>query len=108
MNEFCEPPVEVDIAIDPSGLPVLTRISANYQNSKQSFRTTTTLEIPAINRRIAPVKPQPAKKTISATALHKLEAKRQREELRKIRNQQERKRYQRHHEPGPPPLPTAA
>jgi hypothetical protein len=97
VSEFCEPPVEVDIAIDPSGLPVLTRISANYQNSKQSFRTTTTLEIPAINRRIAPVKPSPAKKTISATALHKLEAKRQREELRKIRNQQERKRHQRHH-----------
>jgi hypothetical protein len=95
-TEACAPPVEVSVSIDPSGLPVLTRVSATYQHPKRSIAVTTTLEIPAINGPFAPVKPPPANKTIGAAALRKFEEKRVTKALRKLRRQA-RKRHPKPH-----------
>lgn len=95
-NEFCQPTVDVSLSIDPSGLPVRGSVSATYQNSKRTITTSSSLEVLAINFPFTPLKPPPAKQTISDTALHKLELKRLGEKLRKLNQQQARKHHKKH------------
>jgi hypothetical protein len=92
-GEFCQPVVNVSLSIDPSGLPVDATVSATYHNSKRTITTSSSEEILAINFPFTPLKPPPAKQTISDAALHKLELKRLGEKLRKLKQQQARKRH---------------
>jgi hypothetical protein len=95
-NEFCRPIVDVSLSIDPSGLPVRENTSATYQNSKRTITTSSSLEVLAINFPFKPLKPPPAKQTISAAALRKFESKRLGEKLRKLKQQQAHKRHKKH------------
>jgi hypothetical protein len=92
-NEFCQPTVDVSLSIDPSGLPVRGSVSATYQNSKRTITTSSSEEVLAVNFPFTPLKPPPAKQTISDVALHKIELKRLGEKLRKLKQQQARKRH---------------
>jgi hypothetical protein len=80
-EQDCSKPVQLDLAVSPSGLPLLLRVSADYLDSGQPVSVTSTTEILAIDFRFAPLVPPPAKKTISAAALRKLESERVRKEL---------------------------
>jgi hypothetical protein len=95
-NEFCQPTVDVSLSIDPSGLPVRGSVSATYQNSKRTITTFISQEISSINFRFVPLQAPPAKQMISAAALRKLESKRLGEKLRKLKQQQARKRHKKH------------
>lgn len=95
-HEFCQPTVDVSLSIAPSGVPARASVSATYHDSKRTITTSSSLEVLAINFPFMPLKPPPAKQTISDTALHKLELKRLSEKLRKLKQQQARKHHKKH------------
>lgn len=84
-EEFCNPTIDVALSIEPSGLPLLTTVSASYRNSKRTVNSTTSLEVPAINLPFARLKPPPAKRIITAAALRKFESERLRKRLGKLK-----------------------
>jgi hypothetical protein len=71
-EKACPEPVQIDLALAPSGLPVRVDLSANYLRSNEAVTTTTITEILATNFRFPKLKPPPAKRTISAAALQGL------------------------------------
>jgi hypothetical protein len=91
-DEFCQPVVNVSLSIDPSGVPVRASVSTTYHNSKRTITTLSSEEITAIDFPFTPLKPPPAKQTISEAALRKLQLKRLGEKLRKLKREQAHKR----------------
>ncbi len=71
-EKACPAPVQVDLALAPSGLPVRVDVSANYSRSNEAVSATSTTEILATNFPFSALKPPPARRTIGAAALQRL------------------------------------
>lgn len=79
----CQEPVQLNLAIAPSGLPVRVNVRANYLKSGQTIATSSTTQVLASNFRFSALKPPPAKQTISAGAFRRFESARLSKELEK-------------------------
>lgn len=95
LEKECPEPVQVDLAIAPSGLPVRVSVSATYPISRQS--TTSTTQILASNFHFSALKPPPARKTISAAALRRFQSAQLRKELEKYKKHHRRERGKKPH-----------
>ncbi len=72
LGEECPQPVRVELAIAPSGLPIEVEVSTGYTKAGKTITTSSTTRILATNFHFTPLKPPPAKRTISQAALRRL------------------------------------
>jgi hypothetical protein len=88
-EKACPAPVQVDLDLAPSGLPVRVDVSANYSRSNEAVSATSTTEILATNFPFPVLKPPPAKRTISAAALQRFHSAQLSKELKKLKKRRE-------------------
>jgi hypothetical protein len=85
LEKTCSEPVQIDLALAPSGLPVRVDINANYRSASEAVSTTTVTEILATNFPFPKLKPPPVKRTISAAALQRFRTAQASKELEKLK-----------------------
>jgi len=91
LEKECPQPVQVDMAIAASGLPILVKVSTSYVKSGETISSSSTTRILAINFHFEPLKRPPARRTIGEAALRRFEAAKLSKELAK---------HKRHHAAG--------
>jgi hypothetical protein len=84
-EKACPTPVQVDLALAPSGLPVRVDVNANYSSSNEAVSSTSTTEILATNFPFPALKPPPTKRTISAAVLQRFHSAQLNKELKKLK-----------------------
>ena len=68
----CLQPVQIELAIAPSGVPVETKVSTGYSKEGKTITTSSVTRILAIDFHFSPLKPPPSKRTIGLAALRRL------------------------------------
>jgi hypothetical protein len=87
LEKACPEPVQIDLDLAPSGLPIRVGVSANYLRSNEAVSTTAITEILATNFPFPKLKPPPARRTISAAALQRFHSAQASKELKKLKKQ---------------------
>lgn len=96
LENACSEPVQIDLALAPSGLPVRVSVSDHYLRSNEAIATTATTQVLAIDFPFPALKPPPRKRTISADALQRLDSAQLSKELKKDAKRTAHKDRQKH------------
>jgi hypothetical protein len=83
LEKECQEPVQVDMAIAASGLPIEVKVSTDYVKSGKTIASSSTTRILATNFPFKPLKRPPARQTIGQAALRRFLAARLSKELAK-------------------------
>jgi hypothetical protein len=83
LEKECPQPVQVDMAIATSGLPILVKVSTSYVKSGKTISSSSTTRILATNFHFKPLKRPPGRRAIGEAALRRFEAAKLRKELAK-------------------------
>lgn len=82
-EDACSEPVQIDLALTSSGLPVRVSVSDDYLRSNEAITATATTQILATDFPFPTLRPPSRKRTISADALRRFDSARLSKELRK-------------------------
>jgi hypothetical protein len=97
LEKVCSEPVQIELALAPSGLPLRVNLSANYLRSSEAISTTATTEILATNFPFPKLRPPPARRTISIVALERFRSEQESKELKKLKEHRKHTSNKRHH-----------
>ena len=83
LEKECPQPVQVEMAITASGLPIQVKVSTGYVKSGMTISSSSTTQILATNFQFKPLKRPPAQQTIGQAALRRFLAAKLSKELAK-------------------------